>query len=182
MGGNYLLNDNASYLSRLVLILRLCFPPRLSQDWLNRCWQPTKRTWIFSGCPLMMRLILLLWRKRKDSVTARRATKAKAAGVKEIIQVKYMLSPDTLHTLGEMCLLLSLVEIKRNIKLKFWNQLCPSVSRSDAKNANEAFESSFNDKGGNILLQSAKLRWINQLEVQMSRFTSVGQNVHCLKH
>lgn len=55
-----------------------------------------------------------------------------------------------------MCLLLSLAEIKRSIELQFWNQLCPSVSLSVAKNANEAFESSFKDKGGNILPQSAK--------------------------
>lgn len=145
------------YFSCLVLILWLCFPPRLSHDWLNRCWQPIKRTWISSGCPLMTRLILLLWRKRKDSVTVQRATKAKAAGVKEITGIKLnMLSADTLHTLGKMCLLLSLVEIKRNTELLLWNQLFPSVSRSNARNANEPFESSFKDKGGNILPQCAK--------------------------
>lgn len=58
-----------------------------------------------------MRSILLLWRKRKDSVTVWRTTKAKAAGVKEIIEVEYMLSPDTLHSLGKMSLLLLLVEM-----------------------------------------------------------------------
>lgn len=44
-------------------------------------------------------------------MAVRRTTKAKAAGVKEIIEVEYMLSPDTLHSLGKMSLLLLLVEM-----------------------------------------------------------------------
>lgn len=71
-------------LSFLVLILLLCVSSRLSRDWLSKCWQPIKRTWIFFGCPWTTSLISPPWRKRRGSVTAGRETSAKAAGVKRI--------------------------------------------------------------------------------------------------
>uniref|UniRef100_A0A669BUP8 Ras-related protein Rab-15 n=1 Tax=Oreochromis niloticus TaxID=8128 RepID=A0A669BUP8_ORENI len=64
------------------LIMSLCLLQRLLHDWLSRCWQQTKRTWIYSGCPLTTSSISLLWRKRRDSVTVLLATNAKAAGVR----------------------------------------------------------------------------------------------------
>ena len=101
MGGNDLI-------SHLVLLLWLRFPARLLHDWLNRCWQPIRRIWIYSECPSTTSLISLLWRKRRDSVTVQPATNTKAAGVKETtwILTEHLSSPHTLRTLGKMCLIL----------------------------------------------------------------------------
>lgn len=56
--------------------------PRLLHDWLSRCWRPTRRTWICSGCLWTTSSTSLLWRKRRDSATGPPATRAKAAGVR----------------------------------------------------------------------------------------------------
>lgn len=87
------------------LIMSMCLLQRLLHDWLSRCWQPTKKTWIYSGCPLTTSSISLLWRKRRDSVTVLLATNAKAAGVrgKPWILTEHMSHmPHTLHTPGKM--------------------------------------------------------------------------------
>lgn len=61
---------------------------RLLHDWLSRCWQPTKRTWICFGYPSMTSWISLLWRKRRDSVTVQVAKRTNPAGVKLIFSRK----------------------------------------------------------------------------------------------